>query len=223
MGPGSTIRFLDLFVKTFHRSLGSILNSEFPRIVVCTIPESDHMGGHAKQETIDNLFFAWELLARAKVDFVVAPCNTAHQFLRSRSGPVRVLDIAGAVGELASCELAERRVLFLSTRQTKIAGLYDPLLARSGATPVIVSEADQVMLDQIILHVNAGESSEFASDSLSRMISSYEADVVLLACTELSLVQLNGAMPIVGSLELLVEAAFRVASQADDLSRYDLL
>jgi aspartate racemase len=222
MGLASTVEFLGQIVTRFQ-SVGAVFNSHFPRIVMCSVPLSDHMSGVAEEETGRNLLEAWRTLASADVAFVVVPCNSAHRFLRCENAPTPILDIASAVERLGGEKLRKKRVLFLGTRQTQNAGVYSDVLASTESTLAPISEREQAIVDGLIWDANGGRNLAAASFAIEELLSRRrdDVDVAMVACTELSLIPSTwGGMPSVDTLQLLAEATFRVASRIDRLSDY---
>ncbi len=224
MGPASTVRFLELVIAKYRTRSGAIRNSDFPQITLYTIPDSEHMADVPDLRIVEYLDRAFTIFEVARAAFAVAPCNTVHQFLpiRGRESRVQVLSIINAVLQYPTELLKQKRVLFLSTRQTRSAGIYKVVFAKATSTPVFLSDSDQNKLDDIIQNANSGGMLTSLSTSLSELVERYDRDAVLLACTELSLLlPLAGSHAIVDSLEALAEATYLVSSGQRNLSLYD--
>ena len=181
------------------------------------------MGDAPNLRILEYLERAFTVFEIARAAFVVAPCNTVHQFfpIRGRESRLRVLNIVNAVWQSYAELLKTKRVLFLSTRQTRNAGIYNVVFAESCSTPIFINETDQYKLDKIIQDANSGGMLEALSTSLSKLVERYDSEAVLLACTELSLLlPLAAGHIIVDSLEALAEATYLVSSGQRNLSFY---
>jgi aspartate/glutamate racemase len=188
-----------------------------------TIPDSDHMSDMPNQQIIKHLDRAFTVFEAAESSFAVAPCNTTHQFLplRHRDSTVQMLSIVNAVMKIEADRLRGKRVLFLSTRQTQIARLYDQMFSLTRAQQVLLTQPDQAKLDDLIEKANAGGTLDDLKPSLSDIVTKYNSDVVLLACTELSLfLPITTSKPIIDSLGALAEATYSVSSRETDISFY---
>jgi aspartate/glutamate racemase len=221
MGPASTLRFLDLVMSKYRSELGAIENSDFPQITLQTVPRSNHMAALPDRGILSSLSRSVALLEYARVSFFVSPCNTVHQFLiHFDCGGLPLLNIVDAVRVHGMHLLSEKRVLFLSTRQTLSSNIYDLLLEQTHAEVVLLSEGDQVKLDAVIASANAGGALDSLQPEFMRVLDGYEFDTVLLACTELSLFLPMEQYVCVDSLEALAQAAFLVSSGQGTLADY---
>jgi aspartate racemase len=190
-------------------------------MVMYTVPDTDHMTPNADIAITKHLESAFSLFNQADVEFVVAPCNTVHRFFSQMKGERRfsILSIVDSVWKTRGAKLEGRKILVLSTAQTKTSGIYDELFSKANVEVKFVRNVDQTILDDIILEVNAGSNLEDAATKIRSLIARYDYDVLFLACTELSLlVSSDLGMDrgrIIDSLEALVEATFLVATGSD--------
>lgn len=224
MGPASTVRFLDLVIEKYRTGLGAILNSDFPQITIYTIPKSEHLSEVPNRELVEDLNRAFKVFECAGVAFVVAPCNTVHQFIpvSSHESNIQVLNIVSTVSASLAGIAEKTRILFLATRQTQSSGIYDRIFTRFRSEPISLTNSDQETLDEIIQQANAGGPLGHLSNRLSELINKYDSpDVILLACTELSLLfPSTESCAVVDSLESLAEATYLVSSGQRDLASY---
>jgi len=223
MGPAATLRFLELVFGAYRDILGAQSNHDFPRVTVQTIPNSDHLSRTPDHSICEALEHALSLFDTAGVAFAVAPCNTLHQFFPVSSSTVKILHIVRALA-LETPEFLSEPTLFLSTRQTRAAGVY-PLGNESLRGRVVFpSESDQRLIDRIIREVNAGKVTDTLLRLLESVVLRYQVEAVLLACTELSLLRpLDVSYRVLDSLEALASATFRVSSGDRPLSDYALI
>jgi aspartate racemase len=223
MGPASTLRFLELVIAKYRVRDFATQNSDFPQITLYTVPNSDHMSETPDRGIIRDLETAFRIFEVANASFAVAPCNTVHQFLPiyEKKTDVQFLDIVNAVLKTERNLLRNKRVLFMSTRQTKVSYIYDPLFRGANCEPVFWSLKDQNYVDAIIMRLNSGGRSEGIVSRLSMITENYDTETVLLACTELSLLDWSElSRPTIGSLEALAEATYMVSSGKRPLSFY---
>jgi aspartate/glutamate racemase len=216
MGPASTIRFLELVMGYYRSLLGATTNSEFPQIILYTIPESDHMATSLSATMLSRIEAAFDLFEYGGATFVVSPCNTIHQYfgLLPTARRARIVDIVDAVAIFAPARLVPgSRLLFLSTSQTRESNVYSRLFTSRTWIQEHPTSAQQTKLNRIILSANAGLIRAADGRELRELINSHDCDAVLLACTELSLfADYVPAYGTVDSLQALASAAFLVSS-----------
>ncbi len=147
--------------------------------------------------------------------FLVLPCNTAHTFTEEIARAVTI-PLLSIVGE--TIDEAQRRVPglaragILATTGTVRSGVYHRALAERGIEPVSPGEADQDAVMTIIYEqVKAGRPVDLeALRSVVRRLADDGAQVVLLGCTELSVVAQDAELladPLyVDSLDVLARA-----------------
>ncbi|MFJ9413841.1 aspartate/glutamate racemase family protein [Streptomyces sp. NPDC101227] len=155
-------------------------------------------------------------LQRAGASCLAVPCNTAHAYVEqlSRATGVEVLDmIEAALRAAVERAAGAERVGVLSTRGTRLAGLYERAGDRIGVEVIQVSERVQrEYVDGAIRAVKGGAGGEPAEEwiaSAAEALKDRGAQVIIAACTEIPLVSRAAArvLPLVDSTEALVDAA----------------
>jgi aspartate racemase len=159
-------------------------------------------------------------LEAAGADFIVIPCNTAHAWL-PRLQPLVGIPILDMIAETAARVRADypaaRRVGLLATRGTIGTALYhDALAAQDLAALVPAPDGEQHLVDRAIAAVKAGDTGPAASDLLAaavRALAIAGAEVLLAACTEISLAltAAQSPVPLLDPTQVLAEAAVREA------------
>lgn len=129
-------------------------------------------------------------LEHAGADVLVMPCNTAYSFAGAISAAVAIPLLDWPVIAIDECVAAgAERIGLLATDGTIASGVYEKALRHPGARFVRPDEATQAESMDVIYAVKAsGATAEAAErlDALTERMLAEEADVVLLACTELS-------------------------------------
>lgn len=163
------------------------------------------------------------------VDFVVMPCNTGHWFMHSveQAVDVPVLSIVDETVRAGTARAHERagsvdapaRLGVLATDGTRAAGVYADAVEASGGVPVLPGADDQRTLMSIIYdQVKAGRPVDLAAfDGVVDRVLAAGADVVLLACTELSVIfdehDLSDRAELVDGLDSLARATLSRAGR----------
>jgi len=153
-------------------------------------------------------------LERAGAQGLAIPCNTAHVYADAIRGAVRIplLDMVQlTVDKIAQSGNVARVELLASTAVHRTA-LYERAFSARGINTLVPSRQDQVMA--LIQAVKRGETGarpqaelgDIARDAASR------ADVVLIACSELSVIAAGIAVPFVDSLDVLAQAVVNFAT-----------
>lgn len=162
-------------------------------------------------------------LEQLGVSFVVLPCNTAHHFNAQVAEAVRV-PVVSIVSETVAAALARlpgtRAAGVLATDGTVRAGVYQQALAAAGLQCVLPDPADQATVMRIIYdQVKAGRPVDVDGfERVVRRLRDAGADVVLLGCTELSVVAEDFALldrpELVDSLDALARTTITRAGHA---------
>jgi len=151
-------------------------------------------------------------LATMGATALAMPCNTAHVYLpeiRAAAGNVPVLDMVTlTASQIGHTLLDKRRVGVLASAAVKQIGLYDGALAKVAIEAVYASNQTRIM--EIIRRVKRGDSGtavrrQFAD--ICEQLLANECDLVLIACTEFSVIAdaLPSEIPSLDALDVLVE------------------
>jgi aspartate racemase len=150
-------------------------------------------------------------LERAGASVLAMPCNTAHGYAREIAGAVEIplLDmIALAAERISRMVLEHRRVGMLASSAVRSLGLYEKALAPFGIETVYPGDQSAVM--DIIKAVKRGDTGERQRRGLVSVAEELEgkrADLLLIACTELSVLadSLDDGIAVLDALDVLVE------------------
>ena len=163
-----------------------------------------------------------KMLERAKVDFIIIPCNTAHFFYDELKGHLRI-PIVHMIREVAKKIHKEypdiRKVGLLSTQGTIKAGLYQKELMAFGIDVIKPDEKSQNMVTEAIYGTKGikcgyleGRSKQLIYNAIDNLINN-GAELIIGGCTEIPLVVdlKTVAMPFINSNQVLAEVAVRLA------------
>jgi aspartate racemase len=152
--------------------------------------------------------------------FLVVPCNTAHYYLPVIAGAVRipVLDMV----QLATARLAGGpwRIGLLASPAVRLAGLYKARMEQAGLEAVFPDAPQEEKLLAVIRAVKAGQcgaAQQRDFESVAQHLRQAGAQALLIACTELSVLEPpQTGVPVVDALDVLVEAT--IATAREDLA-----
>lgn len=195
-------------------------NTDYPQIILNSINAPElHLEEHDNAFVLSHYIQGVRELAMHQPDFIVMICNTIHLFrddIIRATGYENILSIRDIVeGELRKNEI--RKVCVLGTGLTASRGLY----TYDNFEKIEPSAHQQDILVDVIHRFNTGELSQTAAQSMLLPIieEKQQSDVTfLLACTEISEVLLGVDIPILDTLELLIDT---VVDRF--LSRYNIL
>jgi aspartate racemase len=218
MGPEATVEFLRrLVVATPARD-----DSDHIRVLVDNNPKIPSRIAALIEGTGEDPLPVLVAMARGLeaqgADFLVVPCNTAHHYLPGIAAAVRipVLDmVALSVAALSALSPTPGRIGMLASPAVRKVGLYSTRLAHAGFEAVFPDAAGEAELLEIIRAVKANAAASRHRAAYARIATSLEADAVLLACTELSVLgapeRVTG--PVVDALDILVRATISEAKR----------
>ncbi len=157
-------------------------------------------------------------LARAGVDFIVVPCNTAHAFLPriTPDVPVPIISMIEETARTIAARFPDSTVGILATAGTIAANLYQQAFERNQLRSVIPDGEGQERVSVAIASVKAGragaEQTELVRASALELVSR-GAQVLITACTELPLIltQEQVPVPLIDPTQVLAEAAVALA------------
>ncbi|GEL93747.1 aspartate/glutamate racemase family protein [Cellulomonas composti] len=192
VGPLATVYFLDKVV----RLTDAARDQDHVDLVVmqhATIPDrTAYILGRSDENPGPVMAADARTLERIGVAFVVVPCNTAHHFTAEVVAAVEVpvLSIVDETVAEAARRVPGGTVGVLATSGTLAAGVYQRSAQEHGLGSLVPDDADQAEVMRVIYdQVKAGRPVDLPllAGVVERLVAR-GADVVLLGCTELSVV-----------------------------------
>jgi aspartate racemase len=153
-------------------------------------------------------------LQRAGADALAIPCNTAHAYAHSirRAVSIPLLDMVELTVDQIAHSRRAARVGVLASTAVHTTELYAKAFAAQGIVTVLPARQDEVMA--LIKAVKRGDTGEKTQAELARVALEMksQADALLIACSELSVISSRITVPFVDSLDVLAEAIVRFAT-----------
>lgn len=192
LGPIATARFMELVVQmtdaqTEQENVDMIVYN-FP-----SIPDrTGYILGSNLRSPLPGLLSVGRALARQGADWIAIPCVTAHYFLPELEAavPVPIIDaVAETVRQLKGQGIT--RAGIMATDGTIRSGLFAKALERAGITPVIPSDARQRDVMHLIYEdIKAERPADMDRfRAVEAELRAQGAEVIILGCTELSLIK----------------------------------
>ena len=158
-----------------------------------TIPDrTAFILGESADDPVPYIISDANRLRVAKADVIIMPCNTAHSFYdqiqkESELPIINMIDETAARAKQANAQ----RVGVLATTGTISSGVYQGACERNGMTPVLPDPYIQSLVMSLIYDdVKAGKPADRDKwEEISQAMSEVGCDVLILGCTELSIVR----------------------------------
>lgn len=168
---------------------------------------------------VDELVRMARNLEAAGATMLAIACNTAHAYAGNIAASVTIplLDMVTlTAGEIASRPLKHRRVGMLASPAVLQLGLYERAFEAYGIETRYPRREEQEQVLRLIKAVKAGRDLDLHDDfnRLARQLLAVDLDLLVVACTELSLLVngLDADIEVIDSLDVLVSAVARQAS-----------
>lgn len=192
LGPYATTHFMELVT----RMTDTQSEQQNVDMIVYNFPsipdQTGYLLGSNLKSPLPGLLWAARGLSRQQVRGIAIPCITAHFFYKDLNEEVRV-PILNAVEETVK-ELSRNHIHcagIMATDGTIVSGLFTKALLNSGIRPVLPSkEAQADVMHLIYRNIKAGKKPEM--DRFHRCeeeLRQKGAEVIILGCTELSLIK----------------------------------
>jgi aspartate racemase len=179
-----------------------------------TPDRSSFILGISKDDPTDAMTEEARRLEAAGAHLLAIPCNTAHYFYESicRAVDIPILNIISETAKFCKY-LGVSRIGVLATEGTAASGAYEKYLEEYSVSVVPLTDGEQDAVSRIIFEqIKCGREPDHDSfRSVIRSLRERGAELIVLGCTELSLIKKQFEQPeyIVDSLELLALSAIR--------------
>lgn len=221
MGPEASAKMLQVLIEMAARDFGAKNCSDFPEIVVFSLPVPDFISNKeniSKAESLLKIKVA--LINKMNVSCIAMACNTAHVMFDDLQAVSRV-PFVSIIDETA--KEVERRGIktigLLATPVTIRAKLFQNAFKKLGIKVLVPKKTEQFALESIIRRVIArenGMTDETELIGLANSLITGGAGGIILGCTELPLVFPNNfSVPVFDSIELLSRALLARAFNYD--------
>lgn len=218
MGPEATAELYKRIVRIYQRECSAVDDADYPNILINSVPVEDMLNDIAMRKPIivSQLQKAAQVLEIAGAAFIALPCNTATIFLNEirASVAIPVLDITELTSQYVSLE-GYMTIGMLASSSTITTKIYELKLKKRGITMLKPNKKDQILVNQIIMRILAGEKNQSDRQTLRAISSTFVsrgAESVVLGCTELPLlVSKFPNINLVDTIEILARAVVRTA------------
>ena len=211
-----------LCYRTICREAASVMGEyHHPQMTIHTFPLADYVPFMSKLDwegLAELLLRSCEIVARAGADFIICPCNTAHEafsFFRYRS-PIPWLHIVEVVADAAAAQ-GMSKVGVLGTRSLMEGNLYGEILSERGVETLTPNTDQREKINSFIydelIHGKFERSTKEYFRGVVRDLAQQGCDGVIMGCTEIPLIlePQDVEVPLLDSTRLLAKAALAEA------------
>lgn len=212
MGPAATAYFMDLVVRMTEAES----DQEHLDIMVCHIPSIPDRTGYIldqrKPNPLPPIIDNGKKLAALGAGEIAIPCITAHYFYKDLCQEIPV-PIVNAVEETVAHLKANgiRRVGVMATSGTLHANVFQKELEKQGLEPVLpLAQRQKDVMDLIYKDIKSGRPGDMARfRRVTEELRSCGAEVIVLGCTELSIIKRDAPIGagFIDVLEVLAKAS----------------
>lgn len=221
MGPMATSMF---FERIIERTVAHKDQDHIDMVILnhASMPDRTHaiLTGDAKS-FLENMEKDLKLLETIGVAHIAIPCNTAHYFMEQMKAmtSVKIIDMVEETAQTILDQYGEgTRVGILATDGTVHTGTYKKACLSRGLDFVNPEAHLQREVMKTIYDIKAGEAIDVAhfESIIKTMVDEYGCKVVILACTELSLIQLSESIKprCIDAMDVLIEKSIVYSGKA---------
>lgn len=207
IGPEATGIFYLRLIEMLQKRGMIKSNADFPQIIINSIPAPELVFSQTKEEDISPYVKGLIELDQNKPDFIVMVCNTIHAHHVELQSKVRapIIDLK----EEFARYVAKNKInsmLLLATPTTIRSNLFKI----PGIKSYFPNEQELKVVSETIFNFNSGVEKDKQAARLEEIASKYSAgqgaEVVVLGCTEISLMLKSTKLRTLDTMDLLLEA-----------------
>lgn len=192
LGPMATVYFMQLVTQMTRART----DQEHLEIILHSCPQipdrTSYILGQSGENPFPDLARIGKELVGQGADVIAIPCVTAHYFQRQLEEEIQA-PILNAVEETAAClqEAGVTKAGIMATDGTLESGLFQKALQKRNIADLLPGEEGQKKIMHLIYeNVKAGKPVEFSLfQETARELFSQGAQIIVLGCTELSLIK----------------------------------
>lgn len=206
IGPEATGTFYLRLIKKLQDSGKIKSNADFPQFIINSIPAPELVYHNISKKELQPYIEGLKELEANNVDFIAMVCNTIHSYyeMLQKSVKAPIIDLKGEFGAFIK-DRKVNTITILATPSTINSGLFKI----EGVKYVDLSKAEQEILSDAIFKFNSGTEREKQVqrvDEIAKRKINEGAELVVLGCTEISLMLEGSKIAKIDTLEILADA-----------------
>ena len=209
IGPEATGNFYLKLIAELQKQKLIRSNADFPRMVINSIPAPELTSSKITKKQLEPYIEGVKALEQYGANFIVMACNTIHLYheLLQKEVAIPILNLKGAVKEALESNKS-RKVSIFGTPATIGSGLYD-FKNVEYLNPI---GKDLKLLSRTIEAFNKGHHRNKQIADIDKLAYKYVKEgsgIIILACTEISLMLKGSKVPRIDTLDILAEATVK--------------
>jgi aspartate racemase len=217
MGPLASANLYHKIIKIAQEEHHAEQDTDFPPMIIYNLPlfGFDETGFANPTLVKGQLIAGVKKLESAGSDFIIIACNTVHHFYQDMQDAIKI-PIISIIKEAAKVadEKGLKVVGLLSSESTNKLKIYQKVLDDYAIKTLSVTDQQQKLLNEIILHVMSGTQGKAEKTCLQTIIDDLckqGAQGVILGCTELPLAicQDDVSVALLDSTEIIAKSALQ--------------
>lgn len=203
------------FLELITAMTDALRDQDHLRMLICHAPDipdrTEYILGRSADSPLPGIVRAGLTLKSAGADLLAIPCMTAHYFHEEMEKQIGVKTLHAIRDCAAQLDAAgAKRVGILATEGTISSGLFQKALREKGITAILPTEAEQRQVSSIIFdQIKRGRAPDMdAFSAVCAGLRGRGAQVIVLGCTELSLIKRDHELGdgFVDTLEVLAQS-----------------
>lgn len=196
VGPAATAYAHSRLISICQSDYAAIQDIDFPSVVVINYPiqgidETGYQANYLAKSSLEHsVGDGLGLLEQAGAQVVYMACNTLHGYSHLvKNTSMDDISIINSATEYLQANNFNK-VTVLSSRATRREELYASALKKRGLDYRNITDEEQTVIDNVIMSGMSGKNKDQAAAKLRAVISNSlkDSEVVVLGCTELSLI-----------------------------------
>jgi len=210
IGPEATGRFYLSLIDKLQKSKRIKSNLDFPQIIINSIPAPELIYEKILEEDLKPYINGIKELKKFGSDFVVMVCNTIHLFYDRLKKEINIpiINLREEVGRILK-EKNIRSTVVMGSPGVINGGLYK----YQNIETRDLSKSDIDRITKAVFKFNKGinknEQAEIVRDTVTKHIKRTQVQIIVSACTEVSLMVKETNLPILDTMDVLLEATLK--------------
>ncbi|MDO8610572.1 MAG: amino acid racemase [bacterium] len=217
VGPQTTSKVYLSIIDLIKKGGGK----KYPPIIIYNLPfpfvieKEAIIQGINSEKMIPYLIDGAKILEKSGVDFGILPCNTLHKYIKEIRGSINFPFLS--ILEETALTLKSKKIKnigILATKTTIESKIYENVLRDNGINILYPTQSEQNIINNIIIELLNGKENDLQKERLITIcnsLSKRDAEIILLACTDLQLVasSIKTHIPIIDTTQILINSSVR--------------
>ena len=192
LGPRASVNFYKLVIDICSQKYNAIQDYEYPPIFLSSlsIKGFNHKGLLDEDELVENINSMLRVFHELNIDVVSIACNSVYSRIEKLTVPkhIQIIDLPTVIANVVAGKRVNT-VLIVSGDDIRKHKSLNNAFYKKGVSPISLDQKLQEIVDKIVLSVMAGDINSAKKDLVWVVQKVYkEFDLVLLACSELSVI-----------------------------------